>query len=294
MKSSFRGANLQPENTVGKGKKKMVNVRWTGAAGLEFTHSDRVILIDPYLSRPGKIEVFFKHVRPKDDVVKRYVQGLKGKLSAIIVGHTHFDHALDIPVLAKHFDGLLVGSSSLETLMAMHGMPGRVTVCKGRERVELSGGAAVTMITSIHGLVALGRIPYPGEIKPTGRLPLKSSEYQHGTVFMTKLELDGKVFMHVGSANFVESELDGHSCDVLFMCVPGWKKVPGYTSRLLQIVKPKLIVPFHYDDFSAPISPNVKVRTLPLQDMAGFLKRISESAPDAEIRNARPFETMSF
>jgi L-ascorbate metabolism protein UlaG (beta-lactamase superfamily) len=272
----------------------MVSVRWTGAAGIEFTHSDRVILIDPYLTRPGKIEVFFKRVRPKVDVVNRYLQGLTGKLSAIIVGHTHFDHALDIPVFAQHLDGLLVGNSSLEALMAMHGMPGRVTVCKGRERVQLFGGAAVTMIPSVHGLVAFGRIPSSGEINPTGRLPLKSSEYRHGTVFMTKLELDGKVFMHAGSANFIESELHGHSCDVLCMCVPGWRKVPGYTTRLLQIVKPKIIVPFHYDDFSAPISLNMKAPTLPLQDVAGFLKRISESAPDAEIRKARLFEAMSF
>lgn len=272
----------------------MVNVRWTGAAGLEFTHGEQVILIDPYVSRPAKTEAFFKRVRPKVDAVKRYIQGLTGKLSAIIVGHTHFDHALDIPVFATHFNGPLVGNSSLDALMAMHGMPGRVTVCKGRERVQLPGGATVTMIPSVHGLVAFGRIPYPGEINPAGRLPLKGSEYRHGTVLMPKLELDGKVFMHTGSANFIESELDGHSCDVLFMCVPGWKKVPGYTDRLLQIVKPKLIVPFHYDDFFAPISPNVKVRTLPLQDVAGFLKRISRSAPDAEIRAARIFESMSF
>lgn len=272
----------------------MVNVRWTGAAGLEFTCSDQVILIDPYLSRPGKIEVFLKRVRPKVDVVNRYLQGLTGKLSAIIVGHTHFDHALDIPVFAKHFDGPLVGNSSLETLMGMHGMPGRVTVCKGRERVQLPGGAAATMIPSVHGLVAFGRMPYPGEINPSGRLPLKSSEYRHGTVFMTKLQLDGKVFMHAGSANFIESELHGHSCDVLFMCVPGWKKVPGYTTRFLQMVKPKIIVPFHYDDFSAALSPNMKVPTLPLQDVAGFLKRISSTAPDAEIRTARIFESVSF
>jgi L-ascorbate metabolism protein UlaG (beta-lactamase superfamily) len=100
--------------------------------------------------------------------------------------------------------------------------------------------------------------------------------------------------MHMGSAHFIEPELEGHYCDVLFMCIPGWKNVPGYTTRLLQIVKPKIIVPFHYDDFSAPMSPDMKAPTLPLQDMAGFLNKISQSAPDAEIRRVRPFESMSF
>ena len=272
----------------------MVEVRWTGAAGLEFVHEGQVILIDPYHSRPGKFQGFFRHVNPKTEVINKYLASLTGELSAIIVGHTHLDHALDIPVFAKHFDVPLVGSSSLETLMGIHGVSGRVTVCKGRERVELPGGAAVSMIPSIHGLVALGRTPYAGEIDPEGRLPLKASEYRHGTVFIPKLEIGRTVFMHVGSANFIESELEGHYCDVLFMCVPGWKNIPGYTTRLLQIVKPKVIVPFHYDDFSAPISPDMKAPTLRLQDMAGFLKKISQNAPDAEIRVARIFESMVF
>jgi L-ascorbate metabolism protein UlaG (beta-lactamase superfamily) len=272
----------------------MVNVRWTGAAGLEFTHEGLTILIDPYHSRLGKLDVFFKTLRPRIDAISGYLEALPGKLSAIIVGHTHFDHALDIPVFAKHFDGPLIGNSSLQALMDMHGMSGRVTVCRGGERVELPGGAVVTMIPSIHGLVAFGRVPYPGEINPSGRLPLKAGEYRHGTAFIPKLEIGGKIFMHVGSANFIQSELEGHHCDILFMCVPGWKKITGYITRLLQIVKPKIIVPFHYDDFSAPTSLKKQAPTLPLQDMAGFLREISRSAPDAHIIQARTFESLSF
>ncbi len=272
----------------------MVNVRWTGAAGLEFTHEGLVTLIDPYHSRLGKFDVFFRRLRPKTDAIYRYLDELPGKLSAIIVGHTHFDHALDIPVFARRFDGPIVGSSSLQTLMEMHGMSKRVTVCKGGERFELPGGAVVTMIPSTHGLVAFGRVPYPGEINPSRHLPLKAGEYRHGTAFIPKLEIGGKTFMHVGSANFIESELEGHHCDILFMCVPGWKKISGYTSRLLQMVKPKIIVPFHYDDFSAPTSLKKQAPTLPLQDMAGFLEAISHSAPDAQIIQAHTFESMSF
>lgn len=272
----------------------MVNVRWTGAAGLELTHEGLVTLIDPYHSRLGKFDVFFRRLRPRISVVSGYLEELPGKLSAIIVGHTHFDHALDIPVFAKRFDGPIIGSSSLQTLMEMHGMSGRVTVCKGGERIELPGGAAVTMIPSVHGLVAFGRVPYPGEINPSERLPLKAGEYRHGAAFILKLEIGGKIFMHVGSANFIQSELEGHRCDILFMCVPGWKRITGYTSRLLQMMKPKIIVPFHYDDFSDPTSLKKQAPTLPLQDVAGFLKEISHGAPDAQIVQAHTFESLNF
>jgi L-ascorbate metabolism protein UlaG (beta-lactamase superfamily) len=37
----------------------MVSIRWTGAAGLEFTYEGNTWLIDPYLSRVGKVTMFF-------------------------------------------------------------------------------------------------------------------------------------------------------------------------------------------------------------------------------------------
>ena len=143
-----------------QGMREMVDVRWTGAAGLEFTYNNRTILIDPYLSRPGKLKVFFGHLSPDITAIDNYLEKLPGNLSAIIVGHTHFDHALDTPEFSRHFEGPLVGSHSLEILMAMHNMPGRVIVSEGDRRIELTGEAAVTMIPSVHGSVLFGLIPY--------------------------------------------------------------------------------------------------------------------------------------
>ncbi len=288
----------------------MVDVRWTGAAGLEFTHNNCTILIDPYISRPGKLKVYFGHLSPDITAIENHLEKLPGNLSAIIVGHTHFDHALDIPEFSRHFEGPLVGSQSLETLMAIHNMPGRVILSEVNRRLELAGEAAVTMIPSVHGSVLFGlipymiplvhgsvlfnRIPYPGEIDASEQLPLKASHYRHGAVCIPKLEVDGKTFMHIGSANFIESELHGHHCDVLFMCVLGWWNRPGYPARLLEITKPKIVVPFHFDDFTAPAHTPRKRQTIPLVDLKGFLGQIRHSAPDIEIRLAQPFETMAF
>ncbi len=271
-----------------------VNVRWTGAAGIEFTYNGRTILIDPYLSRIGKFELFFKRPLPKKDKIEQYVKGLPGKLSGIVVGHTHFDHVLDVLEISENFTGPIVGSQSLDALLSMHDIHIDIKVCEGGERIELFDDAAVTMIPSIHGRVIFGRVPYPGEVVLGKRLPLKTKEYCHGTVFTPILELGGITFLHLGSANFIASELDGHECDVLFMCLPGWKKVQGYTSRLLEIVKPKVIIPFHYDNFTVPLSSDMKVPNLPFQDISGFTDQLSRWANGAEIRMLKLFESVTF
>lgn len=272
----------------------MVTVCWTGAAGLEITEGERIVLIDPYHSRPGKCASLFGRPEPKAEAIDRYIARLPRTVEAIVAGHTHIDHVLDIPSLERRLGCRVIGSRSLQTLMTLHGRPGTVTVCEGGERIELPGGAAVTMIRSRHGLVLFGKVPYPGDIDPGCRLPMKASDYRVGDVYIPKVEVGGVTFMHAGSANFIESEIEGHRCDVLFMAVPGWKKTPEYCARFPQIVRPQVIVPLHYDDFSSPLGKDGTMRLLPFQDIEGFYRRAAGSVPGCEMRRVKPFEAMTF
>jgi len=226
-------------------------------------------------------------------VINNYLATLPGKLSAIIVGHTHFDHALEIPFFATRSDCKILGSRSLDTLLTIYGMPNRVKEWEG-DAVELSTGIKAALIPSAHGLVLFRRISYPGEIQPEFKPPLKTSEYRVGTVFMPKLKINGVTFLHAGSANFIEKEVTGHQCDVLFMCVAGWKQSFAYTNRFIDMVTPKVIVPIHFDDFSVPITPGKQPPNLPLQDMKGFLKTISSHFPDIEIILPKIFKPITF
>lgn len=272
----------------------MIRVRWTGAAGLEITKDKKAVLIDPYLSRSGKLASLFGRPEPDADAIDGYLAHLPGTVEAIVAGHTHIDHVLDIPFLAQRLGCRVIGSRSLETLMSLYGRPGGVTVCDGGERIELPGEMAITMIRSRHGAVLFGKAPYPGDISPASRLPMRTSDYRFGDVYTPKVEVGGITFMHIGSANFIESEVAGHRCNVLFMAVPGWKRLPEYCTRLPQILRPEVIVPFHYDDFSSPFRKDGTVRPLPLQGIEGFFRRISEENPGCEIRRVRPFEPMTF
>ena len=101
-----------------------------------------------------------------------------------------------------------------------------------------------------------------------------------------------RTIQDVGSANLVEEELDGHRCDVLLMCVPGWHKTPGYISRLLEITKPQVIIPIHFDDFTRPVRRSGHYRQLSFLRMKEFTERVRSAAPGASFRKPRPFQTM--
>lgn len=271
----------------------MIEITWTGAAGLIITNSGHTILIDPFISRPSKLDVFFRRLKPKQLVIDHFIRNLPGNLDAIIVGHTHFDHALDVPDIARGSKCTVLGGSSLDRLMEISGLSGRTRICSEQEKIEIAGNASLTMIPSLHGLVILGRVPYQGDIGQEVSLPLRARDYRLGEMFMPKLEIGGITIMHAGSANCRVSELAGHSCDVLFMCVPGWKKSREYTTTLLDILRPEVIVPFHFDDFTAPIDGG-KLPALPFIDIAGFLDEIRSIAPNTKIRMPLPYAPMKF
>ena len=272
----------------------MVTVRWTGAAGLDITSGGSTWMIDPFPSRPSKVETFGFPLRSKKAAVRGYLEGLPGRPEALVSGHTHHDHALDVPEIAQRFDGPVIGSTSLDSLLFAHGLHERVTVCHGGEQLELPGGAKLTMVPSVHGKIAFGRIPLPGEIERSVRPPLRARQYRCGDVFSPLIEVGGVRVCNVGSANLVDAELSKVEVDVLFLCVPGWKATHNYHARVLNATRPSVVVPFHFDDFTAPLQIDRTAGRLPMLDMQKFIDRIRTLAPGARVIVPRLYEELQF
>lgn len=270
-----------------------VRIKLTGAAGLICSYRNDTLLVDPYYSRLGKWQVLFGKVSADAAKIRDHAERI-GHITAMVVGHSHFDHAFDIPELSKYTKGKIIGNRSLETLMTLSGIKGRTMVCKGGEVVNISDRIRITMLYSLHGKVVLGMVPYPGEISADAKLPLRAKDYKVGQVFSPKIEIGGKSFLHVGSAGFIDGSLKGHSCDVVFLCVPGWKRMKGYPQRILELTGAKTVVLFHQDDFFSPIEPGKRIKNIALSDVGGLVKKIKSFSCDVEIIVPTLYETMEF
>ncbi len=272
---------------------KPIAIKWLGAAGLEITYDGETILIDPYLTRPDKKELLLQKPTSNSEIIRNYLDQLTGKLSTIVVSHTHIDHALDVPSFAQQAKGNtphIIGSSSLDNLFKRHKMPGYVEVPHVGQSIPLRGDIMLKLIPSQHGMVA--GIPHliAGEIKSEGSVPLRTNEYKDGDVFISKISLGEKTLMHMGSASFLPEAMKDEKCDILFLCVPGWRHNRACTHELLETLQPSKVVLFHFDDFSAP-SPEVKIPFVGLQQIQ---KEIQKNYPQAEIIIPKAGETMTF
>ncbi|MBA3457179.1 MAG: MBL fold metallo-hydrolase, partial [Deltaproteobacteria bacterium] len=96
-----------------------LTLTWFGTAGVRLSYQDTVIWIDPYVTRLRFGELVRRRVVPSSqDAVATWID----RADAVLVGHTHFDHALDVPAIAERFGCPVYGSPSLQHLMGLHGL----------------------------------------------------------------------------------------------------------------------------------------------------------------------------
>lgn len=266
----------------------MLTIRWLGVAGLEFTFNDQVLLIDPYLSRPTKFQTLFFPLKPDIPRIDAYLGRVEGRILAMLAGHTHSDHVLDMPVISEKCGVPGYGTESLFNLYQAYGKEEKVRVVTPGEKYTI-GPFEVMPVESVHGRAILGKVPFPGMIKAGLKPPLRVNQYRHGGPFAWHITVDGKRFLHLGSADFIEEKIKGLDVDVLFPCAAGRQYTPDFAGRLLNLTRPAHVVPFHFDDFSVPIKEGESFPHVPGVDLEGFLQEIRAAAPDVKIEIPKPF-----
>ncbi len=77
---------------------------WLGVAGFLIKYKNKVILIDPYFSREK-----FGDIHPVSwDYMKKYIP----RADDIIMSHSHGDHLVDTPAIAKGTGAKVIGSET--------------------------------------------------------------------------------------------------------------------------------------------------------------------------------------
>jgi glyoxylase-like metal-dependent hydrolase (beta-lactamase superfamily II) len=99
-----------------------LEVAWLGVSGYRLTYEGVSIFIDPYLSRvPLRALLLRRRALADLAMIERYAAA-PGEVGGVLVGHTHFDHAVDAPALARRYGTKAYGSASLGHLMRLHGL----------------------------------------------------------------------------------------------------------------------------------------------------------------------------
>ncbi len=99
-----------------------LNVRFFGVSTLLFDNGQEQILIDGFFSRPSLWHVLSSKVSSDSRLLQKIIQEEQlDRTQAILVTHSHYDHALDIPELAALLpQPQIIGSNSSLNIARSH------------------------------------------------------------------------------------------------------------------------------------------------------------------------------
>src|SRR3954469_5748843 len=191
-----------------------LEIEWLGVAGYRLTCEGRTLFLDPYVSRATLGDApRGRPALPDPALHERHLQP-HGEVLAVLVGHTHFDHAVDVPEVCRRYGCPAYGSPSLANLMALHGEARHAVEVQPHRRYEL-GPFTVSFAPSRHSKLVLGlAVPFDGELTCDHLDGLSPAAYKCGQVWGIRIEVAGVTLYHQGSADLDDDEIPPGGVDV--------------------------------------------------------------------------------
>jgi L-ascorbate metabolism protein UlaG (beta-lactamase superfamily) len=246
-----------------------LEIEWLGVAGYRLTYEGHTLLVDPYFSRAPVSSVLRREPALPDTALLDRVLESYGEVVGVLVGHTHFDHAVDAPAIARRFACPALGSASLGRLMRLHGLGEQAVEVAPHHPYEL-GPFTVSFVPSRHSKLLLGlAVPFAGELTCAHLDALSPSAYKCGQVWGIRIEVGGATLYHQGSADLIDEEIRKGEVDFFLAGIAGRSFTRDYWSRVLARLDPGVVIASHYDDFFRPyeapmgFSLNVNLTSFP-------------------------------
>jgi L-ascorbate metabolism protein UlaG (beta-lactamase superfamily) len=269
-------ASMQPE----------VRLRWLGTAGFELACEGKRLLIDPYLSRPSLRTCLMGPLRPDRDVIRHYVAAA----DAIVVGHTHFDHALDVPAIVHHTGATVIGSRSAMVLCRSAGILNKqLSEAEPTETETVAarfGPFELELARSEHAPIAAGRTPFPGDIEDARGLPLYAHQYRCGAVLSTTVRVAGRTIVHLGSAAIPAAPAATEPTDLVLLCASGWHASTDVPERAVRQLAPRAVLLSHWDNFLRPLRR--PLQQLPGVRLGPLVQRLRRADADLAVGSVPP------
>lgn len=254
-------------------------IRYLGAGGLYLEWRGASLLTGPFFSHRGHLRVQFGRLHTDAEAVRQGLDGMRlGDVRAILVGHSHYDHLADVPVVARDYSPharIYVNASGTNALKTFPALEGRVVSLEGPEgkdwiRILDDDGRPLPIrfraVESEHA-PQLWRYRWgAGEIEEAweGEWGSRRTRALHGgktfafvidlldtdpaeTVLFRIYYQDSAAPEGVGHPSFETS--DSHPYDLAVLCMASFRFVKNHPESILGRLQARHVLVTHYEDF---------------------------------------------
>jgi L-ascorbate metabolism protein UlaG (beta-lactamase superfamily) len=261
----------------------LLSFTYLGNAGWRIEDGRTVILVDPCVSQfhNGGKDIP-RHdddiVQPDEALIAQHIP----RADAVLVTHSHADHMVDAPVVARRTGAFILGSADSASLARANGLPdSQLIVVRGGEDLEF-GAFSVRVLPSLHSELLhkhYNSTPLAGPVPPNLTAPLTLAAYREGQTFAYLLRLSGHRILIMGGMNYIEREMQGLNADIALVGAgASHREVYRYAPRLMQALgRPRWVFPTHWDSYGTD-PPEVAHRRA-----EAFAREIRAASPGTRV-----------
>lgn len=285
-------ANIPPFVIRDTAASDSVDLTYLGTSGFLIRRDGHALMTGPFFSNPG----FFWHIFLRFRVHQRtgYIDRVfedtalragANQTAAILIGHSHYDHLMDVPYVAEHYavNARIYGSPTMGHILAgdslLHHRTGRldpfdrVVVIDSPDVGGLySRGQWYYVADSTMRFMALKSEHPPNflwitiakrnEDRDFKKLPTGAWGWSLGETYAYLIDLldaNKQVAFRIYYTDaparpplgYAPTDVlgDGHRVDVALICVGNYDRVDAYPQALIRQLDPRIVVLSHWEDF---------------------------------------------
>ena len=250
---------------------------YLGVAGWELDAGAHTLLVDPYFTRQ-RIKEDGTVAKPDSAAIARYAPA---HADVILVEHSHYDHLLDVPEIARRTGAMVVGTESTVNVARASGIGDEHALVARAGEALTFGPFTVDVKNGLHALTGIPNVPIPKGVTT----PMRSGDYGEGSTLHYVVHVQGRTVLFISSANYIEAELANVRPDVLVVATGLREAIPDYTCRLVNALgHPKLVLANHFDNFGTPLTPHKNTLSDDARhDLDAFANEVHACSPDSKV-----------
>ena len=240
-----------------------VSVRFTGTSTLLFSDGETSWMVDGWFTRVGALPMLGGTIEPDVEAIARGLErNAVDRLAVVIPVHSHFDHAMDAPEVARRTGALLLGSESTANIGRGWGLDeSRIRVAEDGEPVRF-GAFTITLIHTRHFEFPDPAVRERALADPMIDAPLvppvEVFDYKVGQPYAIHVVHPKGRFLIQASAGFIEGGLRDFPAETVFLGIGGLETQTAdyrerYWHETVESTGAKRIIPIHYDSLTGPI-----------------------------------------
>lgn len=231
-----------------------------GVSTILFDDGETALMTDGFFTRPSLRKVGLGAIAPDEQTIDACLTRAGARtLAAVICAHSHYDHAMDAPVVADRTGAVLVGSASTANIGRGWGLAeDRLVVAE--EGAPLRFGAfTVRVVESTHS----PGDHFPGAVEAPLVPPAKAKAWRTGECYSIFLDHGERTALVHASANYRPGALAGERADVVYLGVAPLGKQSAkfrdaYWDEVVAATGARRVIPVHWDDFFRPLTKPLK------------------------------------